>query len=205
MSQQATLLPERLAEPTWEIAKLFPDQGSWSEEDYLALETSHLVEFSHGHVEVLPMPTQSHQFIVFFLARLLQDFLVAQRGGTLLQAPFRVRLWPGKYREPDILLMLPEHDHRRYEEFWDGADLVIEVISGTAKDRERNLVTKRREYATAGIPEYWLIDPRLETVTVLQLAGEVYTEHGVFARNEQVTSPLLPTLTIPAQRILEGR
>lgn len=205
MSQQLLLMPERLAEPTWEIARLFPDQGTWSEEEYLALETNHLVEFSHGHIEVLPMPTQSHQFIVFFLARLLQDFLMAHNSGTVLQAPFRMRLWPGKYREPDILLMLSEHDARRYEEFWDGADLVIEIISGTTKDRERDLVTKRREYAAAGIPEYWLVDPKLETVTVLQLTGEAYEEHGIFARSEQVTSPLLTTLTIPAQRILEGR
>ncbi|MCB0064221.1 MAG: Uma2 family endonuclease [Caldilineaceae bacterium] len=200
-----TAKPERLAEPTWEIAHLFPDQGAWSEEEYLALETNHLVEFSHGHIEVLPMPTQNHQFIVFFLMRFLQEFLISRHGGTVLQAPFRVQLWPGKYREPDVSLMLPEHDDRRFEEFWDGADLVIEVVSGSAKDRERDLVTKRREYATAGILEYWIVDPKLETVTVLQLVNDGYTEHGTFKRGETVTSYLFPELAIPAERILAGK
>lgn len=197
--------PEQLAEPTWEIAHLFPDQGSWSEEEYLALETNHLVEFSSGHLEVLPMPTQSHQLIVFFLARLLQDF-VHQRGlGLVLPAPLRVRLWPGKYREPDIVLMLAEHDGLRTEEYWDGADLVVEVVSGGAKDRERDLVTKRREYATAGIPEYWIVDPQLVQVTVLRLTEGHYTEHGNFMLGDSIASPLLPGLIIAVNQVLDPR
>ncbi len=49
------------AEPTWEIAELFPAQRTWSEDEYLTLDTNRLVEFSHGHLEVVPMPTFSHQ------------------------------------------------------------------------------------------------------------------------------------------------
>src|SRR5687767_15399448 len=64
---------EAQAEPAWEIATIFPLQGAWSEADYLSLNTNHLVEFSHGRVEVLPMPTQSHQLIVLFLYRLLYE------------------------------------------------------------------------------------------------------------------------------------
>jgi Uma2 family endonuclease len=50
----------------------------------------------------------------------------------------------------------------------DGADLVIEVLS---KDRDRDLQMKRLEYAQAGIPEYWIGDPRDQRITVLRLAG----------------------------------
>lgn len=57
------------AEPTWEIARLFPYQGEWSEEEYLALETHHLIEFDEGDLEVLPMPDIGHQRIVGFLVR----------------------------------------------------------------------------------------------------------------------------------------
>ncbi|MFN3333532.1 MAG: Uma2 family endonuclease, partial [Caldilinea sp.] len=51
------------AEPAWEVALLFPAQGAWSEEDYLYLDTNHLVEFSDGKIEVLPMPSDKHQAI----------------------------------------------------------------------------------------------------------------------------------------------
>jgi hypothetical protein len=54
-------------EPTWAIAKLFPNQGEWSEEDYLTLNTNRLVEFFNGHVEVPDMPTPSHQFLALYL------------------------------------------------------------------------------------------------------------------------------------------
>ncbi len=41
-------------EPAWEVAHLFPAQGHWSEEEYLALNTNRLVEFDQGVIEVLP-------------------------------------------------------------------------------------------------------------------------------------------------------
>ena len=63
--------PRQPSEPelTWEIARLFPAQGDWSEEEYLALDTNHFVEYSDGFLEFLPMPTIFHQLILQFLYR----------------------------------------------------------------------------------------------------------------------------------------
>src|SRR5438128_11621132 len=61
-------------EPTWEIAYLFPTQGTWCEEEYLALNGNHLVELSQGRLEVLPMPTMSHQLLVLHLYGLVLAF-----------------------------------------------------------------------------------------------------------------------------------
>ena len=143
--------PDQLLEPVWDIALLFPAQGAWTEAEYMALETNHLVEFSNGHLEVLSMPTRSHQQIVLFLYRLLFDFVASRRLGTLLIAPFRVRLWPGKFREPDLIFMATAHRAREHNDYFEGADLVVEVVSGEPSDRERDVVTKRGEYARAGI------------------------------------------------------
>ena len=94
-----------------------------------------------------------------------------------------------QHREPDLLLVRDAGDPRRHDRYWLGADLVAEVVS---PDRpERDLVQKREEYAAAGILEYWIVDPRVETITVLRLAGGAYVELGVFARGEQATSALL--------------
>jgi hypothetical protein len=56
-----------LGDPTWEVAYLFPSQGSWSVADYLALNTNHLVELSEGRLEVLAMPTEQHRLLVAVL------------------------------------------------------------------------------------------------------------------------------------------
>ena len=96
-------------EPAWEIARLFPLQGTWSENEYLALDTNHLVEFTDGYVEVLPMPKPSHQRIVKYLSKALDAFATPRNLGESLFAPLRVRVREGKFREPDVIFMLNDH------------------------------------------------------------------------------------------------
>ena len=181
--------PDKTAGLTWEIARLFPTQGHWSEEEYLSLDTNHLIEFSQGQLEVLPLPTFSHQRLVAFLYRLLLGFVEERELGVVMFAPLRIQLWSGKYREPDIVFMAAEHADRLGEQFWEGADLVMEVVS--PDDPERDKVTKRREYAQAGIPEYWIVDPTDASITVLTLRGQEYALHGAFVAGESASSELL--------------
>jgi len=179
---------ESIPEPAWDVARLFPAQGHWSEDDYLALNSNHLVEFSHGMIEVLPMPSISHQRIVAYLYGALLAFVSARQLGEVLFAPLRVRLAPGKYREPDVVFKRTEDAQPMNDQYWTGADLVMEVVSD---DRRLDLEIKRLEYARAGIPEYWMVDPKLGRITVLVLAGDSYTVHGEFAPGDRATSVLL--------------
>lgn len=205
MTTTAPPLPrEAENQPAWEIAYLFPYQGDWEEWDYLDLDTNRLVEFTEGRVEVLEMPTQSHQQIVRFLFLALLSFVEGRKLGEVLFAPLRVRLRPRIIREPDVVFMKAEHAGRRREEYWEGADLVMEVVSGDPKSRERDLQKKRSEYAQAGIPEYWIVDPMVETITVLRLVGSEYQVHGEFKRGEQATSALLPGFAVDVGAALRG-
>lgn len=198
------LTPALEAEPAWEVAQLFPAQGHWAEEEYLGLATNRLVEFSHGDVEVLAMPSEQHQDIVFFLAGLLATFVRKHHLGKVTIAPLPVQLWPGKYREPDIQFMRKENATRRRGTHWIGADLVIEVVS--PDDPRRDLEIKRREYAQARIPEYWIVDPTTARITVLTLADDSvnefrYAVHGEFGAGEQATSLLLPGFTVDVDAV----
>jgi Uma2 family endonuclease len=192
-------------EPAWGVAQLYPAQGCWSERDYLDLNTNHLVEFSDGFVEFLPMPKLSHQLISLLLYRLLESFVSTRGLGVVVAAPYKVRLWQTKFREPDVIFMAAEHATRIGEEFSDGADLVMEVVSGSDNDRRRDLVEKREEYAQARIPEYWIVDPELGQITVLVLDGAAYAVQGVFARGEQATSKLLPGFAVDVTAALAAK
>lgn len=77
----------------------------------------------------------------------------------------------------------------------------MEVIS--PDDPDRDLVTKRREYAQAGIPEYWIVDPRTETILVLHLAGASYRERR-FGRGEQAISATFPALVVDVSATLDA-
>jgi len=184
----------QLGEPPWDVALLYPLQGSWTERDYLELGTNRLVEFSDGCIEVLPMPTKLHQRIVRFVFLVLQEFVSARGLGEVFFAPLPVRLWPGKFREPDLVFVRPGRgEHAGQPE---GADLVMEVVSEGEENRRRDFETKPAEYAQAGIPECWIIDPESRRVTVLVLEDASYRQHGVFGPGETATSATLPGLAV---------
>ena len=182
---------------------LLPLQGLWTEAQYLKLtdQTNHLIEFTDGVFEVMPMPTDKHQMILRALFLALMAF-VESRGGRVLFAPLRVQVRPGKYREPDILLVRDAHDPRRQNAFWLGADLVVEVVSPDAP--ERDIEEKPLDYAEAGIPEYWIVNPLDETITVLTLDGDRYAPSGVFRRGEPATSLLLAGFAIAVDEVFDA-
>ena len=110
------------------------------------------------------MPTDVHQSVLLFLHALFRAWL-RPRGGVVMVSGMRMRVREGKFREPDVLLLRDRSDPRRQNRYWLGADLVVEVVS--PDDPDRDLVEKRADYAEAGIAEYWIADPRDETLTVL--------------------------------------
>ena len=187
------------------LSDAMPSQGCWSDEHYLWLtdHTRRLVEFTDGRVEVLPMPTERHQIILLFLYRLLYAHVhEAPHEGVVVTSGLRMRVREGKFREPDLLLLRDRTDSRRQDRFWLGADLVVEIVS--PDDPSRDLVVKRADYAEAAIPEYWIVDPRAETVTVLGLTADGYVEHGVFARGDVATSSLLDGVTVDVTALFDA-
>jgi Uma2 family endonuclease len=197
-------LPSQTGEPVWELADLFPPQGGWQELDYLDLETNRLIEFNDGHIEVLPMPSPRHQYIVLFLYELLRRFVRQNKVGRVLVAPLRVRVSRRKFREPDVVFLLAKNLGQERERYWDGADLVMEVVS--PDDPQRDLVTKRRDYAEAGVAEYWIVNPLDEKITVLSLppGGEAYVVQGVFGRGEMAESGLLAGFTAVVSDVFDA-
>jgi len=185
---------------TIELASL---QGLWTDEMYLRLtqQTNNLIEFTDGDIEALPMPTRKHQRILALLYELLVA-LVRPQGGEVLFAALRMQIRPGKFREPDLLLLLDKRDPRNQEEYWLGSDLVLEIVS--PDNPERDTVTKRADYAEAGIPEYWIVHPLDETITVLILEDGSYVEHGLFRRGERASSRLLSAFVVAVDAVLDA-
>jgi Uma2 family endonuclease len=185
------------------VLDLRPIQGLWTEKQYLTM-TDHsrrLLEFNDGYIEVLPMPTDKHQAISQFVFLALLAF-IQRIGGKVQYAPLRLQIRSGKHREPDILLVRDANDPRRQNRYWLGADLVVEIVS--PDDPERDTKVKRADYAEAAIPEYWIIDPADEIITVLCLKGESYMEHGIFQRAETATSALLTDFAVSVDAVLDA-
>ena len=185
------------------LEEILPPQGAWSDDEYLVL-TDHrnrLIEFTDGFLEALPIPTDKHQSVLQFLfLALLQH--VRDRGGKVHFAPLRLRIRPGKFREPDLVLLLSAVDPRRQDRFWLGADLALEVVS--EEKPERDLIEKRGDYAEAHVPEYWIANPQTDTITVLRLSGDSYEEAGTYRRGETVASVLLSGFSVAVAAVFDA-
>jgi Uma2 family endonuclease len=186
------------------VLSLASIQGLWTEEQYLAMtdHSNRLLEFDNGYIEVLPMPIPEHQKILALLYELFVAF-VRPRGGITLFAPLRVQIRPRKFREPDLVILRDVNDPRQHKRYWLGVDVAVEIVSDD--DPEHDTKVKRVDYAEAGIPEYWIVNPLNDTVTVLALAGDAYAEHGVFRRGERASSQVLDGFSVDVDEVFNAK
>jgi len=195
-----------LPEPAWAIATLFPSQGEWTDAAYLSFTETlgQLVELVDGSIEVPEMPTKTHQQIVHALLAMLLAFLRPRKAGDAVAAPYRMRLREGSFREPDVCVYTAAHLDRFGERYGEPADLVVEVVSDDAASRVRDYEDKRRDYAAAGIAEYWIVDPAAGRVIVLSLTGEGYAAAGEYEIGDVASSPLLPGFAVELGQLFQA-
>lgn len=133
-------------------------------EEFLACEEigTH-VEWVDGEVIFMGEISFRHQFIVAFLTALLQHYVESNHLGIVLCAPcqMRLRVIPSG-RQPDVMFIDKARLDLVTRSYFDGAcDLAVEVISPWSRTRDRR--DKFREYETAGVREYWIIDPQRDS------------------------------------------
>ncbi len=183
-----------------ELAASLVYDTHWTEEAYLAVsDLNRILELSEGRLVIHDMPVPQHQRIVRNLSRQLEDWATEHQAGEVLFAPMPVRLWPGKFREPDVMFYLAEHADRVGERFGEATDLVAEVLSTSTATIDQE--EKFSEYAQAGIPEYWIIDPDERTVEVFVLRDDQYVLHGRFQPGQSIRSALLPDFEVDVDTI----
>ncbi|HLX61267.1 MAG TPA: Uma2 family endonuclease [Planctomycetota bacterium] len=195
----------RKSRPTWELVELFPDQGHWTEEEYLHLVNDRVrAEWVNGTLELLTMPTIPHDRTVKFLFLALHAFVEARKLGEVFISTTKTKLGESEIRMPDVLLILNERIGKHTVDYFLGADLVMEIVSGDSKSRKRDLVEKRSHYASAGIAEYWIVDPNRSKITVLSLEGQKYRTAGEYKKGQRAVSALLKGFEVDVSEALAG-
>ncbi len=184
---------------------------SLSFEEYLALDPSDLPEGRFEYVDgelVAVMPESgfndaiaNYLFILLVNAGIYYELIRPHSCEVEVPGKPRTRL-------PDLVILdaghLPLIERRNtITSEMPPPPLIVEVVSPGAKNRERDFTAKRQQYAARGIPEYWLIDPEQQCLTILRLATPGhYTEVGIFRGAERITSPTFPQLPLTAAQIL---
>lgn len=192
------------------MATLKPRTGiRLSVEEFMELPDTYdrrKMELDEGELYIMPRPRTGHQFlqlrVVGYVDRYLDEF-DDPPAQVLHDVIVALSLESSILLAPDLVIILQSSSAVVTDRMVEGPpDIVMEVLSS---DRRRDLVRKRQLYAEAGVPEYWIFDPRADTVTPLELRHGEYFERAALTADDTLTTPLLPGLTIPLDDVFRHR
>lgn len=141
-------------------------------EDIYALPDGQRAELIDGRIYMMAPPSARHQDIVFSLSRKIADYIDEKRGDCKIYlAPYAVFLNADdtNYVEPDISVICDKN--KLNDRGCDGApDWVIEVISPSTERMDYGI--KLFKYRSAGVREYWIVNPRTHIVNVFDFESD---------------------------------
>jgi Uma2 family endonuclease len=163
-------------------------------EDYLQFpEDGRRHELIDGEHVVSATPLLRHQQV---LARSFYELfrqVDKQDRGQVLFAPVALHLSQVDVVEPDLIVVLPEHQDVMVPNRLVGpADLVVEVLSPSTAARDRGV--KKALYLRAGVQEYWIVDSVQQTVEQLVAVGGKFESAGT--HHESITLRILQDVTV---------
>lgn len=146
-------------------------------DDIYALQDGQRAELIDGQMYMMAPPTRRHQQILGALYRKIADYIDRKNGFCEVDiAPFAVFLNADdkNYVEPDIsVICSPE---KLTDKGCNGApDWIIEIVSPGS--RRTDYFTKLFKYRTAGVREYWIVDPDKCRITVYAFESEDTAEY----------------------------
>ena len=119
-------------------------------------------------------PTLDHQDIVMELAAQTYNFIRENHGKCKpFVAPADVKLIPDSDEnmvEPDFFVVCDPKKLETRKRVIGAPDWVVEVLSPSTG--KRDMIRKKTKYRSAGVREYWVIDPDSETITVFDFDAD---------------------------------
>lgn len=156
-------------------------------------------ELLNGVVVVNPIPLEGEADPNGHLEYLLRLYQYTNPSGKSLDQTLQeryVHLPNGSRRKADRVIWTGLG--RRPNPKTDVPSIVIEFVSASKRDHLRDYVTKRGEYSSAGVREYWVIDRFRQCMTVFRATDEL-----VIQRKDTYSTPLLPDFVLPLDSLLE--
>lgn len=165
-------LADRVSEamPAYQVKK----QGEYTLEDYYALPDERRVELIDGVIYDMSAPTTIHQLIGLEIWGQLQKFIRKKKGTCIpFAAPVDVQLDCDDRTmvQPDVLVVC-DRDKIIKRCVYGAPDFVVEVLSPSTKRKDG--IIKLSKYISAGVREYWVVDPDKKQVVVYDFQKEDY-------------------------------
>ena len=175
-------------------------EESYTIEDIYALPDGERAELIDGHIYYMAPPSYKHQKLVMELSAIIRNYIKQHKGTCeVLPAPFAVYLDEinNTYVEPDISVICDPN--KLDDKGCKGApDWIIEIVSPAS--RKMDYLLKLFKYRSAGVREYWIVDPAKEKVVVYCYEND--SDPCLYSFDADVPVGIYPGLTIRIRDLL---
>lgn len=177
-----------------------PQENSHTIEDIYALPEGQRAELINGQIYSMAPPNTNHQRISLALAKKISDYIDQKKGTCeVFLAPFAVFLNNDDktYVEPDISVICSKD--KLDDRGCNGApDWIIEIISPSTERMDYGI--KLFKYRSAGVREYWVVNPKTRIVNVFDFEFE--KESKQYSFNDYVSACIYEDLSICVSDLL---
>lgn len=163
-----------------------PQENIYTIDDIYALPEGQRAELIDGELYMMAPPSRTHQRILSWLNTNIFNYIIAQGVNCeVYPAPFAVFLnnSDAKYLEPDISVIC-DKDKLDDKGCHGAPDWVIEIVSPGGK--RMDYFIKLFKYRTAGVREYWIVDPSQNSIIMYYFEGDIWAKHYSFADKVKV-------------------
>lgn len=170
-------------------------------EDYQKLPESAPFQLIHGKLEYMPSPFDIHQRIALRLTLLLGAYIELNGLGALRFAPLDVHFDKDNVYQPDLLFISNERMHILQDFVYGAPDLIIEILSRSTADKDKN--EKLETYGKFGVKEYWMIDPKEETVIVYLQKEHSLAFEGEYGKQDKLMGSVLKGFEMEVAKVFK--
>lgn len=164
------------------------------------LEEGYFYELINGKIVRKQAPSPAHQHASMEITTLMNNFIKEKQLGKLFAAPIDVFFDAHSNAQPDILFIKKERDFLITKDGIMGApDLIVEILSPSTFKLDRT--DKFDLYLYFGVSEYWIVDPKNQSIEVYILTDNRYKMVSFAIENGVVESKVLDGLMIEVNRI----
>ncbi|ODM03958.1 Uma2 family endonuclease [Eisenbergiella tayi] len=167
-------------------------------EDIYALPNGTRAELIDGQIYYMAPPSRKHQKILLSLSRVISDYIDKNNGACEVDiAPFSVFLNENdkNYVEPDISIICDQN--KLNDKGCVGApDWIIEIVSPSSK--RMDYMIKLFKYRTAGVREYWIVDPDKDRITLYNFEKDDIAE---FSFADDIPVSIYPNFSINLSKL----
>jgi len=180
---------------------------TYSFAEYLAYNdgTDNRYELVNGELQLMTTASGFHALILHLIFKILeQEIDRLQQPWKVMPGTVGVRTAKNKSRIPDLVI-LSESQCQEIRAMSAAVLetpplLAVEIVSPNNSDDDYRY--KRSEYAVREIPEYWIVDPEAQKISVLLLVSGFY-DVTEFTGEQEIKSSLFPELKLTAKQVFE--